>query len=143
MKKLLTVLFAVLMLTACGSSNDDTNDNAATELKGAAEIATEKGSVNTEVTLVDGKITAIAIDEVEGENTKKTLGADYGMKAASSIEKELNEQIAHLENALIGTGGTIALTEEGKAASEDIISGCTINLSVIAQSVSEAVANAK
>ena len=105
----------------------------------------EKQEVNVVLEMKDEKITSISIDETytqDGEKTtKKRLGAAYGMKDTAS-KGEWNEQIKHLESKLIGTNGTIELNEEGYPTAEEIISGCTINLTNIQKGIQNAITNA-
>ena len=143
MKKLLMLALA-FVLCACGGAvvtKGETKYSFSDYNTGAEQF------VEVSVELEDGKITKVEIDEtydVNGEKTtKKTLGADYNMKPASPIGKEWNEQIAFLEEALVGTDGTIEIDASGYPTSEDVKAGCTINLYNIAAAVKEAVANAK
>lgn len=61
------------------------------------------------------------------------------MKGSSEIGKEWYEQIEFLEQCLIGTKGQLTLDGEGKPADEEILAGCTIDLSHIMQGVQEAI----
>lgn len=70
---------------------------------------------------------------------KKEKGADYGMKSASGIGKEWNEQIEYLEQYMVDNGiDSVKLNSDGYAENEDVKSGCTINLSQIMEAVNEA-----
>lgn len=63
--------------------------------------------------------------------TKKEKGSDYGMSKASSLGKDWYEQIAHLENNLVGKNINDVLAmelESGKSTDVDILSGCTISV---------------
>lgn len=141
MKKLL-VLGLAFVLCACGG--------AATTTKGEGEyVFTDHDGAEQKVTAVveleDGKVTKVEIDETytkDGEQTtKKTLGDDYGMSAIGKVEWD--DQVAHLEEQLVGTDGTIELDEAGYATNEDVLSTCTINLTNIEKAVANAIANAK
>ena len=142
MKKL-SVLLLALALCACGAkttkgTGEAVYDNYGTEAK-----------VTAEVTLKDGKIESIYIDETypdkeTGEmSTKKTLKEKYDMKKASPIGKEWYEQVETLEGLLKGTDGKIALDETGKATDADVLAGCTINLTHIQEAIDNAIKNAK
>lgn len=128
MKKLLAILLLALVLVACGSEKPVT-------LKGTYQTeADDQGNYQiAEVTLVDGKISEVSIDEYYAakDATKKTLGAEYGMVAFSGIGKEWNEQITALENWMVGKTidevMALELTETGAAA--DLSSSCTIGVS--------------
>lgn len=97
----------------------------------------------------DGKITSCAIDASQGNvnfskegkittdlatevKTKQELGEAYGMKKASTIGKEWNEQANAF--ATYATGKTvdeikgIALTEEGVPADADLASSVTVHV---------------
>lgn len=134
MKKLTLVMMAFALM-ACSSSPKTT--------KGESTYDTEDSTITVSVELTDGKVAKVAIDETDGDTTKKALGADYGMVKASGIGKEWYEQIASLEESLIGTDGKIALDEKGYATDADVISGTTINLMGINAAVQEAIKNAK
>lgn len=134
MKKLTLVMMAFALM-ACSSSPKTT--------KGESTYKTDDSTITVSVELTDGKVSKVAIDETEKDTTKKTLGDDYGMKGKSGIGKEWYEQIASLEESLIGTDGKIALDEKGYASDADVISGTTINLMSIDAAVQEAINNAK
>lgn len=75
------------------------------------------------------------------EKQKKELGAEYGMKSASGIGKEWNEQVEFLEKYIVENGPeAVKLDADGYAEDEDVKSGCTINLSAIMEAVDEAAA---
>lgn len=139
MKKLSVLLLAVALF-ACS------NNGGSTTLKGSAEKADEEGlKVTAEVEVEDGKITSVFIDQeytIDGVTKgKKEWKEDYGMSAIGKTEWYL--QVEYLEEKLVGTDGTIELSEDGHAADEDILAGCTIALGDIAEVVAEAVKNAK
>lgn len=93
-----------------------------------------------EVTKEGDKVTAVSIDEVDEEGlSKKDLGDDYGMKKASTVEKEWYEQVEFLENYILENGvDSIKLNDEGKAENEDLKSGCTISIKNMVDAVKEA-----
>ena len=131
--------------------------------------AAEAGLAQSDVTVAavtvdaDGKITACAIDSVQTKvmfdgtgklatdptatfPTKQELGDDYGMKKVSSIQKEWNEQVNAFADYCIGktakevTG--IAVTQEGKAAEQDLAASCTIHILSLQALVAQAAENA-
>lgn len=125
MKKIITgiVMAAVMVsLVSCGNTNNTASGNwnyktgvAAYTRAGNSYGTTTTDSDKVTSTIVaavfdnNGKIVKVNIDEVEarpGEAgeivSKKELGNDYGMKAASSIGKEWHEQVASLEKWLEG-----------------------------------------
>ena len=140
MKKLSALLVLALALVGCGGPKVTSSEY---EYK-----YTSKGAEQTifvDVTLEDGKITEISIDETYTKDgvatTKKELGDNYGMSAIGKVEWD--DQIAHLEKVLVGTDGKIALDENGYPTDADVTSGCTIGLSEIQTAILEAIAAAK
>ena len=79
--------------------------------------------------------------------TKNELGDEYGMKKASSIQKEWNEQAAAFAQYCLGktadeiTG--IAAGEDGKPADADLAAGCTMHPGNFQWIMAAAIANAK
>lgn len=135
MKKIL-ILSSMLLLAACSSKSPQS-------LSGRGEVKIDTEVSTVELTLNDGVISEINIDEISEGKSKKELGDDYGMRKNSSIDKEWYEQIAYLEERLIGTDGQIKLDEKGKAVDADIISGCTIDLTAISEAINIAIDEAK
>lgn len=129
-------LICCFLLLLCACSKEETP-----VITGEASAYAMHGDemVTVQVTMEEDLITSIEIDENFENTTKKTLGYDYGMIAASSIQKEWFEQIEYLEEKLIGTDGTLLLNEDGTAQDADIVSGCTLPLDSIAQAIQSAV----
>lgn len=76
--------------------------------------------------------------------SKQELGKDYGMKAASKIGKEWNEQADAFAEYCMGKTGTEvtgAVDEDGKVP--DLSASCTVYSASFAESVANAVENAK
>ncbi|MGI6752167.1 MAG: hypothetical protein ACOX4U_06055 [Anaerovoracaceae bacterium] len=92
----------------------------------------------------DGKIVSDLGMVVPG---KQELGNDYGMKKASSIGKEWNEQATALSNYVIGKTVNevkgIAINSEGGPADEDLASSVTVSIGGYIDAIEKAVANAK
>ncbi len=126
-----------------------------------AEIDTAMAAVTLDK---DGKIINVKIDMVQpmvnfdaqGQlksdtaaeiKTKVELGNAYGMAKASGIGKEWYEQIAALEDWMVGK--TIdqvmgmKMSEEGTPAEADLTSSVTVHVSSYLAAVQKAVANAK
>ncbi|MBQ9989602.1 MAG: hypothetical protein IJP31_01465 [Lachnospiraceae bacterium] len=86
-----------------------------------------------------GKITSDLTAEVLSKNE---LGESYGMKAASSIGKEWNEQAAafaaYVTGKTIEEVTTIAVTEEGKAGDADLAASVTVSIGSFIQLVEKA-----
>lgn len=141
MKKL-TLILAAFALVACGSSSNEP------EKTGKAETeANSKGQVaSAEVTMQGDKITKISLDESypDKDSTKKTLGAEYGMKEISPIKKEWNEQVQFLEEYIVKNGvDKIELDDEGKPTNEDVLTGCTISVKEMLDATNKAIESAK
>ncbi len=89
-----------------------------------------------------GKITADLTQDVKSKNE---LGEAYGMKAASAIGKEWNEQAASYATWTVGktlddvTG--LALTE-GKVADEDLAASVSVHVTDFNSAIAKAVASA-
>ena len=101
------------------------------------------------ITLKDDTITSMILDGVQANvnfdasgkitsdltatvSTKNELGEGYGMKAASSIGKEWNEQAAafsaYVTGKTIEEAAAIAVTEEGKAGDADLAASVTVSV---------------
>ena len=125
MKKLTIVALALAMLTACGPKT----------LTGTAEKDVDGEKIAVEVTLEGDKVTEITIDETYKGSTKRTLGNDYGM---SSIGKdEWYVQVDALQEYIIANG-VDAVTLDANGYS-DVVTGCTINLANIMETVNAAI----
>ena len=94
----------------------------------------------------DGKLESCRIDEAECKasfdktgavaelteefSTKMQLGEDYGMKAASGIDKEWYEQIGFLEEQLKGKTleevKAVPVDDQGYLTDETLLAGCTV-----------------
>lgn len=138
MKKLVVLFVTALMLTACGSSE--------TAKKGSAETAKdEKGDyASAEITLKGDKVESIKLDETKETKSKKELGDKYGMKAKSKIKKEWNEQAEVLEKYIVANGvDKVELDDKGYAKNDDVLAGCTMNISNLMTAAKDAQAKAK
>ena len=139
MKKLTIAALALVMLTACGPK----------VTTGTAEKELDSSTVKVSVTLEDGKVTEITIDETQGETTKRELGEGYGMKGTSAaigrIEggAEWFEQVDSLQNYIVANGVEAVALDDSGYATGDLASSCTINLYNIMATVNDAIANAK
>ncbi len=135
MKKLTVLLAAVLMLAACGKTEES--------VKGTGESAkNDKGDYATaEIELQGDKVVSISLDEIKDGKSKKELGSKYGMKnaGASKIKKEWDEQVKFLEDYIVKNGlDKVELTAEGKAKNDDVLAGCTINLTSMMEAANAA-----
>jgi hypothetical protein len=79
-------------------------------------------------------------------STKQELGANYGMKKASGIGKEWNEQANALAEYVVGKTlkevKGIALTEEGNASDEELSASVTVSISGYIDAIEKAVNSA-
>lgn len=134
------------------------------------EAGEEDGVLQADVTVAsvtvdeNGTIISCAIDEVSAKvnfdddghittdlngeiSTKQELGENYGMKAASSIQKEWNEQADAFAQYCIGKTAeevkNMSVTEDGKPADADLAASCTIYVQNFADTVVKAINNAK
>ena len=138
-------------------------------LSGEAATAEKNGVVTTDISLVavtvndNGVIESCAIDAVQGKVSfdqkgqlageggeilsKNELGDDYGMRVASPIGKEWNEQAAHIAAYAVGKTveelKTKAIDENGVVADADLASGATIYMGSFIWAIEDAVNNAK
>ena len=136
----------------------------------SAEDAGEKdGSTTTDVSLVavtvteEGVIESCKIDAIQGKVafsadgkvsseagevlTKKELGDDYGMRVASPIGKEWDEQVEAIEAYAVGKTveelKTMAIDEAGVVKDADLASGATIYMGSFIWAIEAAVNNAQ
>lgn len=146
MKKLACLFAAAVLLAGCGGGGSTETKTG----KGTAENA-DGLKTTVEVTMEGDKIKSVSIDETYNKDgkdtTKKTLGADYGMKETSAqigIGKEWNEQAEFLESYIVKNGvDNIKLSDEGKATNEDVLTGCTINIKPYVEAAKAAIEDAK
>lgn len=91
-----------------------------------------------------GKITSDLTAPVQSKNV---LGEAYGMKKASAIGKEWNEQAAAFAAYCVGKTSeevaAIALDEKGHATAEDVRAGATATIDDLIKAVVAACANAQ
>lgn len=156
MKKLLACLFcASVLLAGCGSGSGDSSSVKSGEGTATSESHGDTLTTTAKVELDGDKFTKVEIDETykdkDGKDTtKKTLGADYGMKDTSAqmgkIEggAEWFEQVKFLEDYIVKNGvDGIELGDDGKATNEDVLAGCTISIKPYVEAVKAAKDNAK
>ena len=140
-----------------------------TNLSGESAGTEADGVISTDISLVavtvsdSGVIESCVIDAVQGkvsfdlngQLTKETgeilskneLGDNYGMRVASPIGKEWNEQAAHIAAYAVGKTveelKTNAIDEAGKVKDADLASGATIYMGSFIWAIEDAVNNAK
>ena len=107
----------------------------------AAAIDSTIGSVNFDAT---GKITS---DLTARAATKQEMGDAYGMRAASPIGKEWNEQANAFAAYVVGKSATevegIALDDTTKPTDADLTASVTVSAGALKATVLKAIANAK
>lgn len=138
MKKLLALSAAALMLAACGSSE--------TAKTGSAETAKDdKGDyASAEITVKGDTVESIKLDEKKEGKSKKELGAKYNMKSQSKIKKEWFEQVEFLEKYIVENGlDKVVLDDKGYPKNDDVLAGCTMNISNLMKAANDAKTNAK
>ncbi len=148
MKKrlLLVMTFVLIVITGCVKIEEQGNYKVGTYFGSF----TDNGSVATAVVYVDdnGYIKSVYLDTTyekdEVLTTKKTLGEEYGMKAASPISKEWFEQVETLEKKIITEQGLdwIKWTDEDKTVT-DSVSGVTMKINTLYKAVDGALKQAK
>ncbi len=86
----------------------------------------------------------VILDQVEKPYSKKEKGKDYGMKAASKINKEWFEQANAFESYCVGKTAEQVLSapnQEGKVP--DLAASCTVYSANFAAAVADAMKNAR
>lgn len=143
------------IVTSASSSKDATDEKDGTaqvDSTAVAVLVDDKGVINNIVIdVIQTKFNFSATGEITTDLatsfiSKKELGDDYNMKAASPIGKEWDEQAEALENYVIGK--TLAevkgiAIDNGYPTDEDLTSSVTMNIANILTAIEKAVNNAK
>lgn len=145
----------VSLVTAVSTSEDEENagvQTAQTDISLVAVTVDDAGVITDCV--IDSIQAKINFDETGKVTTpldttfvsKNVLGDDYGMKVASSIGKEWNEQVAALADYAVGKTveelKTTAIDESGMVADVDLASQATLYLGGFVAGIEDAVKNA-
>lgn len=175
MKKLIALTLALVLVAGCGAPSlklglgmlSSVSITAAGEKDGSTQVDTTACAVSLDA---NGKIVGVSWDVTQGKAkfgkdgaalsdpaaevpTKKELGDGYGMRKASAIGKEVNEQIVALE--AYATGKTVAEVTGMKTFDkgdgqhtqvpdvEELKSTCTITVGDYLKTLTKAAANAK
>lgn len=172
-----TLVFAVVALAGCGAATGASKDEAVktglaviTSIAKSSEPGEKDGLAQTDSLIAavtvdkDGKIVKCSIDSAqtkinfskEGKilsdlkaelKSKQELGEGYGMKSASGIKKEWNEQAdafaAYVAGKTIDQVKGIAVSEEGTPADKELSSSVTIHIGDFMKVVANAVTNAQ
>ena len=148
-------LLMIALLILCGGCACSANQNAsASPLSSSDSQQTEKKAVDVtgeetqfgtpivSLTLKDGKLTELTIDELTGESTKKQMGDAYQLPDAA-VDTWSN-QIAFLEDYILKHDiNQIQTDESGKAVDSDLLSGCTIQIDSYLKTIRKAMSEAK
>lgn len=122
MKKAFIIICMAGFLAACGSTS---------EKSGSAKSKKDNtGSYATaDITVKGDDVVSIKLDEIKEGKSKMELGTKYGMKTASPIKKEWNEQAKFLEDYIKENGlDKVELNSKGYPTNEDVLTGCTMNI---------------
>lgn len=169
MKKVLSMVLVLALLSMSAVALADTYGLGVFGLvdshsKAATAEAAGNAQADTTVCAVvldaEGKIVAVHFDVVQAKiaisdkgeigtelgtefKTKRELGDDYGMRKASPIGKEVNEQMDALEAWCIGKTVEEAVTKANSGEDADLLVGCTIHVDAFMAALTKAAANAK
>ncbi len=148
-----TGLAVVTSLTSSKNATEDADGTAQIDSTVAAVLVGQDGkilkcSIDVAQTKVkfskDGKLLT---DLATAFQSKQELKEAYGMKKASGIGKEWNEQADAFEAYVIGKTidqvKGIALGEDGKATEADLTSSVTVHINEFIEAVEKAVAGAQ
>ena len=143
-KQWIAMAVGMMLLTGC-DRNEKVPQTTASPLKEAREVTGETTSFGTpvvSVSLRDGRLVSVSIDEITGDTTKKTLGDQYLMSDQSIAP--WSQQIEALERFLLTYGpDAVTVDENGKATNEDLRSQCTISIDNYLSTVKEAIRQAE
>ncbi|MCX7773414.1 MAG: hypothetical protein N2376_09925 [Clostridia bacterium] len=176
MKKILALTLVAILLASCGAASVKTglghtisiakSVDATADKVGTAQVDTVMAAVTFDAT---GKILGVRIDssqvkvqfDANGKiltdrsskpKTKVELGDDYGMKRGSKIGKEWYQEIASLEQWMVGKTVDQVLSLKVKHVDEshpavpdtaDLSSRVTVSVQDYQAAAAEALANAK
>ncbi len=150
MKKLITALFAfMLVLTACGGDDNNNNDDNSSSREDGyyhamGETASNGWTPYVTVVVTDGKISEFNLDSVNlktgGDATKAELSMNGEYNLAEGAVASLHEQYETIEAFVLENDGfaDVTFNDEG---SSDGISGATIKYGFASELLDEALAN--
>lgn len=146
-----TGLAVISSLEKSKDAKADADGNAQVDSVAAAVVLDEEGKiVKCVIDIAQTQMVFNGEGKVTMETdfkTKKELGEDYGMKAASSIEKEWDEQIAAFEAYVIGKTpeevAGIAVNEDTVPQDADLAASVTVKVGGYIDAVIEASENAE
>ena len=135
-----------------GTSAAEGDGNTTTDVSLVAVTVTEEGVIEScAIDAIQGKVTFDTNGKVTSEAgevlSKKELGDDYGMRAASPIGKEWDEQVEAIEAYAVGKTveelKTKAMDETGVVKDADLASSATIYMGSFIWAIEAAVNNAQ
>ncbi len=138
--------------TLSAESAGEKDGNTTTDVSLVAVTVTEEGVIEScKIDAIQGKVTFGADGKLTSETgevlTKKELGDDYGMRVASPIGKEWDEQVEAIEAYAVGKTveelKTKAIDENGVVKDADLASGATIYMGSFIWAIEAAVNNAE
>ena len=168
MKKIVALVLALVMVLGCTAALADTYGLGISSSIGSSKDAADgkdgKAQVDSTVCALavdaDGKIVsclfdiaqtkigfsaagAITADKTAEVKSKQELGDEYGMRGASAIGKEWNEQADALAAYCVGKTyeevvAGVAADEKGYPTSADVVSGCTMNINAFLKALEKA-----
>ena len=143
--------FAVSASISAESAGEK-DGSSTTDVSLVAVTVTEEGVIEScKIDAIQGKVAFSADGKVTSEAgevlTKKELGDDYGMRVASPIGKEWDEQVEAIEAYAVGKTveelKTMAIDEAGVVKDADLASGATIYMGSFIWAIEAAVNNAQ
>ena len=138
--------------TLSAESAGEKDGNTTTDVSLVAVTVTGEGVIEfCKIDAIQGKVTFGADGKLTSETgevlTKKELGDDYGMRVASPIGKEWDEQVEAIEAYAVGKTveelKTKAIDENGVVKDADLASGATIYMGSFIWAIEAAVNNAE
>ena len=138
-------VYATAKASVKGVKVTEKSSNAEDLRLGFASIKTDEGKVGAIVAInADDQVVLVRIDEIANNSTqsKKELGDAYNMVAWGGAIAEWYQQIAYLENSLVGKT-TLEIAGIAPKNDADLVTGCTISISNYALAVIDAMENAK
>ena len=138
--------------TLSAENAGEKDGSTTTDISLVAVTVTEEGVIEScKIDAIQGKVAFSADGKVSSEAgevlTKKELGDDYGMRVASPIGKEWDEQVEAIEAYAVGKTveelKTKAIDENGVVADADLASGATIYMGSFIWAIEAAVNNAQ
>ena len=138
--------------TLSAESAGEKEGGSTTDVSLVAVTVTEEGVIEScKIDAIQGKVAFSADGKVTSEAgavlTKKELGDDYGMRVASPIGKEWDEQVEAIEAYAVGKTveelKTMAIDEAGVVKDADLASGATIYMGSFIWAIEAAVNNAQ